>query len=50
MFIIKKFRNYLREVRLQSLLLTLIKIRIEFLKVVITIWATKGKKAHIIRF
>ena len=50
MFTIGKFGNYLREVRLQSLSLTLIKTRAEFLKVVTTIWVTKGKKAHITGF
>jgi len=37
MFIMKKFGNYLQEIRLQSLLLTLIKTKTEFLKVVTTI-------------
>ena len=50
MFIIKKFKDYPREVRLRSLSLTLIKIRTEFLRIVITIWAAKGEKACIIRF
>ena len=50
MFIIGKFKNYPREVCLQSLSLTLIKTKAKFLKVVIMIWATKGEKACIIRF
>ena len=37
MFIMGKFRNYPREVRLRNLSLTLIKTKAEFLKIITTI-------------
>ena len=45
-----KFGSYQREIRLQSLSLTLIKTRAKFLRIITTIWVTKGKKARITKF
>ncbi len=50
MFTIGKFKSYQQEIRLRSLSLTLIKTRAKFLRIVITIWATKGEKARITKF